>query len=139
MSSFYEITDGIPYAYELPAQATAGDTGTTVIGSFSAPSDGTVVRVDLVPRAAVTANATNFAAYNLQNKGVQGNGTTVVATRTWAAGSSVAGTKESVGLHATPANREMKAGDQLQLVRSVGGTGLATPAMSWVIHFLPRR
>jgi hypothetical protein len=102
------------------------------------PYDGTVVRVELVPRAAITANATNFAVYTLQNKGTNGAGSTAVASRTWAAGSSVAGTKEQATLNVTAANREVRAGDQLQLVRSVGGTGLATPAMAWLVTILPR-
>lgn len=138
MSSWKEITDGVPYSYELAAQGTAGDTGTTVIGSFSAPFDGTVVRVEIVPRSSITANGTNFAVYTVQNKGATGAGTTPVASRSWAATSSVAGVKEQATLNVTPANREMKAGDQLQLVRSVGGTGLATPAMSWIVTILPR-
>lgn len=137
MSTLREITDGIPYGYELAAQGTAGDTGTTVITNFAVPMDGVITRVDLVPRALITANGTNFAAYALQNKGPTGAGTTVVATRSWAATNSVAGTKEQATLGAA-ANREVKAGDQLQLVRSVGGTGLATPAMAWVINILPR-
>lgn len=138
MSSWKELTDGVPYSYELAAQGTAGDTGTTVIGSFAAPFDGTIVRVEIVPRAGITANATNFAAYTVQNKGPTGAGTTAVASRSWAATNSVAGTKEQATLNVTPANREVKAGDQLQLVRSVGGTGLATPAVSWIITILPR-
>lgn len=138
MSSYKEITDGVPYAVELAAQATAGDTGTTVIGSFSAPYDGVVVGVALVPRAAITANGTNFATYTLQNKGVQGSGNTPVASRSWSAGNSVAGVKEWATLNATPANREVKAGDQFQLVRSVGAAGLATPAMSWIVYIQPR-
>lgn len=138
MTSLKELTDGIPYTYELAAQGTAGDTGTTVIANFTAPYDGTVVRVDIVPRAAITANGTNFAVYTLQNKGPLGSGSTAVASRSWAATNSVAGTKEQATLNATAANREVKAGDQLQLVRSVGAAGLATPAMSWIVTILPR-
>lgn len=138
MSSWKEITDGVPYAYELAAQGTAGDTGTTIITTFAVPFDATVVKVELVPRASITANGTNFAVYTLQSKGVSGAGTTAIASRTWAATNSVAGVKETATLNGTAANREVKAGDQLQLVRTVGGTGLATPAMAWLITILPR-
>jgi hypothetical protein len=138
MSSLRELTDGLPYTYELAAQGTAGDTGTTVISNFTVPFDGTVLKVEIVPRAGITANATNFAAYTVQNKGPTGAGTTAVASRSWAATNSVAGTKEQATLNATPANREVKAGDQLQLVRSVGAAGLATPAISWIVTILPR-
>jgi hypothetical protein len=138
LSSLKEITDGVPYSYELAAQGTAGDTGTTIISNFTAPFDATVVSVALVPRAAITANGTNFAVYTLQNKGVQGAGTTAVASRSWAATNSVAGVKEQATLNGTAANREVKAGDQFQLVRSIGAAGLATPAMSWIVTLLPR-
>lgn len=138
MSSLKELTEGLPYTYELAAQGTAGDTGTTVISNFTVPFDGTVLKVEIVPRAGITANATNFAVYTVQNKGPLGSGSTAVASRTWAATNSVAGTKEQATLNVTAANREVKAGDQLQLVRSIGAAGLATPAMSWIITIQPR-
>jgi len=138
MSSYREWTEGYPcIIFELPAQATPGDTGTTQIPT-AVPFDGFVTRVEIVPRAAITANATNFAAYTLQDKGVLASGSTAVASRSWAATNSVAGTKEQATLNATPANREVKAGDTLQLVRSIGGTGLATPAMSILVTIQPR-
>lgn len=137
MSSIRELSDGFPIVFELPAQGTAGDTSTT---QFTQPVlvDGVVTKVELVPRAAITANGTNFATYTLQNKGALASGTTAVASRAWSATNSVAGTKELATLNATAANREVKAGDTLQLVRSVGGTGLATPAMSVIVTIQPR-
>lgn len=137
MSSLKEMTEGWPVTFELAAQGTAGDTGTTVI-TVPMPFDGVVTKVEIVPRAAITANATNFATYTVQNKGPLGSGSTAVASRSWAATNSVAGTKEQATLNATAANREVKAGDQLQLVRSVGAAGLATPAISWIISVQPR-
>jgi hypothetical protein len=137
MSARSEDTSGAIVSFELPAQATAGNTGTTV-WTTSVPFDGRVARVDIVPRGAVTANGTNFATYTLQNLGPQGSGSTVVATRAWSATNSVAGTKEQATLSGTAANLEVKAGDILQLVRSVGGSGLATPAMSWLVNILAR-
>jgi hypothetical protein len=137
VSSIRELSDGYPIVFELPAQGTAGDTSTT---QFTQPVlvDGVVTKVELVPRAAVTANGTNFATYTLQNKGALASGTTAVASRAWSATNSVAGTKELATLNATAANREVKAGDTLQLVRSVGGSGLATPAMSVIVTIQPR-
>jgi hypothetical protein len=137
VSSIKELADGYPIVFELPAQGTAGDTSTT---QFTQPVliDGVVTKVELVPRAAITANGTNFATYTLQNKGALASGTTVVASRAWSATNSVAGTKEQAALSGTAANREVKAGDTLQLVRSVGGSGLATPAMSVIVSIQPR-
>lgn len=139
MSSYKEWTEGFPTTvFELAAQATPGDTSTTTVTTVTVPYDGTVTRVEIVPRAAITANATNFAVYTLQDRGGQLSGSTPVAARSWAATNSVAGTKEQATLNSTPANREVKAGDQFQLVRSIGGTGLATPAMSVIITIQPR-
>jgi hypothetical protein len=139
VSSLREITDGLPLVtFELAAQATPGDTSTTTVTTATVPFDGTVVKVEIVPRAAITANATNFAVYTLQNRGGNLAGSTAVASRSWAATNSVAATKEQATLNATPANREVKAGDQFQLVRSIGGTGLATPAISFIITMVPR-
>lgn len=137
MSSIREL-DAYPVSYELAAQATPGDTSTTVISSPTVPFDGVISKVEIVPRAAITFNATNFAVYTLQNKGALGSGTTPVASRSWVATSSVAGTKEAMTMNATPANREVKAGDQLALARTIGGTGLATPNLAVIVTIVPR-
>ena len=137
MSSIREL-DAFPITYELAAQGAAGDTTTVVIGTPTVPFDAVVSKVEIVPRAAITFNATNFAVYTLQNKGGLGSGTTAIASRTWAAVSSVAGTKEAMTMNATAANREVKAGDQLQLARTIGAAGLATPAISVIVTLVPR-
>jgi hypothetical protein len=137
MTGRADDTSGYVLTYELAAQGTAGDT-TTVVIPTDVPYDARVLKVEIVPRAAITANGTNFATYTLQNKGPTGAGSTVVATRSWAATNSVAGTKEAMTLSGTPANLELKAGDQLQLARSVGGSGLATPAIAFLVTYLAR-
>jgi hypothetical protein len=129
-------TAGYVLTLELPAVA-AADTS-TVVASGSIPYDAVIRRVDIVPRAAITFNATNFSTLSLQNKGPLGSGSTVVATRTWAAGSSVAGTKEQMTLSGTPANLEVKAGDILQVVHGTGGTGLAMPAVNVLVTYQAR-
>lgn len=134
MSSFRE-TDGHFLVVELPAVA-AADTSTVIAPAM--PWDGVVARVQIVPRAAVTANGTNFATVTVQNKGPLGSGSTAMASRTWSATNSVAGTKEDATLNATQANREAKAGDVLQVVHSSAGSGLALPAISVIITVLPR-
>lgn len=134
MSTIAE-TDGHVLVFEIPGVA-AADTST--VAGPSMPWDGRVVRVDLVPRAAIVANATNFATVTLQNKGPLGSGSTAMASRAWSAGNSAAGTKESATLNGTPANREFKAGDVLQLVHSSAGTGLALPAIAVVVTVVPR-
>lgn len=136
MTGRADDTSGYVLTLELPA-VSAGDTS-TVVAAASIPYDARVTRVDIVPRAAITANATNFSTFSLQNKGPQGSGSTVIATRTWAATNSVAGTKESMTLSGTPANLECKAGDLLQVVHGTGGTGLAMPAVNVLVTYLVR-
>lgn len=135
MTSIAEDTDARLMTVELPAVA-AGDTSTVVVGNMQ--RDFHVVSMQIVPRAAVTANATNYGTITLQNKGTLGSGSTAVASRTWSATNSVAGTKESATLNGTAANLEGKAGDQLVVVHSTAGTGLALPAMAVIIGWLPR-
>lgn len=91
------------------------------------PDNCTVTSVKLVPDAAITANASHNLIWTLNN------GTTAVASRTWAATNSVAATAESMTLSATLANRNLAAGDTLRLVRSITGNGLASPRMAVVV------
>ncbi len=136
MTARTDDTDGYVITVELPAVA-AGDTSTVVMPS-GIPYDARVTKAEIVPRGAMTANGTNFTTLSLQNKGPTGAGSTVIATRTWAATNSVAGTKERMTLSGTPANLELKAGDQLQVVHGTGGTGLATPAVAVLVTYLAR-
>lgn len=135
MSTEFERTDPIYTVVEAVAVA-AADTSTVVVASM--PRAGHVVSLQLVPRAAVTANGTNFATVTLQNKGPLGSGSTAMASRTWSATNSVAGTKESGTLNGTPANLEFVQGDQLIYVHSSAGTGLALPATAVIVGWLPR-
>jgi hypothetical protein len=136
MSAEGERTDALYTLVELPGVA-AGDTSTVVLPA-GMPRDGRIVSLQLVPRAAITANGTNFATVTLQNKGPLGSGSTAMASRTWSATNSVAGTKESGTNNGTAANLEFKQGDILQVVHSTAGTGLALPAIAVVIGWLPR-
>lgn len=135
MSAESERSDPIFTVVEAPGVA-AADTSTVVVANM--PRDGHVVSLQLVPRAAITANGTNFATATLQNKGPQGSGSTAMASRAWSATNSVAGTKESGTLSGTAANLEFKQGDQLVYVHSSAGTGLALPATAVVVGWLPR-
>ena len=135
MSSFAEDTSGRVIAFDTAAFGAAADA--TVIGP-NCNRDGRIVKVEFVPTAAITANGTNFSTLTLQNKGPLKTGTTAVATRSWAATNSVAGTKEQFALSGTPANLEVKAGDRLDLVQTHGGTGLAIPTGTVLVTILDR-
>lgn len=134
MSAQSEDTTGRVLAFDTAAFGAAADA--TVVGP-NCHFDGRVVKVEFVPTAAITANGTNFSTLTLQNKGPLKTGTTAVATRSWAATNSVAGTKEQFTLGA-PANLEVKAGDRLDLVQTHGGTGLAIPTGTLLVTVLAR-
>jgi hypothetical protein len=136
MTGRADDTSGYVLTLELPA-VSAGDTS-TVVANAAIPYDAVIRRVDIVPRAGITFNGTNFATVTLQNKGPLGSGNTPVASRTWSAGSSVAGTKEAATLNGTAANLEVKAGDLLQAVHTTAGTGLALPAISVIVTYQAR-
>lgn len=135
MSASTEDSDVRYTVVEMPA-VSAGDTSTVVLPNVV--RDFHVVSLQIVPRAAITANATNFAVITLQDRGVLGSGSTAMASRSWATVNSGAGTKELATLNATPANLEGKQGDQLIIVHSTGGTGLALPAIAVLVGWLPR-
>jgi hypothetical protein len=136
MTAQSDDTAGYVLTLEIPAVA-ALDTS-TVIFSAAVPRDARIAKVEIVPRASITFNGTNFATIAVQNKGVLGSGTTNIATRTWSAGSSVAGVKETLTLNVTPANLEVKAGDLLQVVHTSAASGLALPAISILVTYLAR-
>lgn len=136
MTSFREFAD---YPISQPWAASAAlATGNFAVATLL-PFKGSLVRVRFVPSAAITANGTNFATVNLQNKGTNGlAGTTAMASRSWAAGNSLLSTGEDVPLNATPANLIVNEGDQLNLnLASTGGAGLALPAGTFIFFFQP--
>jgi hypothetical protein len=136
MSSVQEL-EGFPVPVVSAAYTATGDT--TNAGPVM-PLKGTLVSVQFIPSAAITANATNFSTLTVQNKGTNGlSGTTAMASRSWAATNSVLSTPETFTLSGTPANLEVQAGDVLQIVQTHGGTGLIIPAGSFVFYVRPHR
>jgi hypothetical protein len=109
------------YVTRVPAEATAGNTDSWT--AWRAPYNATVTGVRWIPDAAVTGAATNNFALALNNITTVG----VVATaKTYASGTnSVANTAESYTIGAAP---NVTAGDVIAWVRTVNGTGLASPA-----------
>lgn len=111
------------YTFVVPAEATAANDDTWSV--WIAPFDCTVVGVDLVPDANITANGTNYFTLDVQV------GSTSAAQRSWAATNSTALTKESATLNTTTANRNFSKGDVVKLVRThQGASGLASPRMT---------
>lgn len=76
--------------------------------------------VDLIPDIAMTADGTNYCTITLTNA----TASTTIATRSWAATNSVAGTPETPTM-GTGLALEVSDGDVLKLAVTHAGTGLA--------------
>lgn len=126
MKPFDQPGDHFTRSY-VPAQGTAGTANSWAV--FRAPKACTVTGIAWVPNAAVTGAATNNFALGAVNKGAAAAGTTAVTTvKTYASGTnSAASVAEALTLSSTAADLNMAAGDVLALVRTVNGTGLASP------------
>lgn len=116
----------------VPSQATAGTVDNWPV--WQAPHKCEITAVTFVPSAAITADGTNFSTYTLTRK-TAGASSTTVATRAWSATNSVASTPEALTLSGTAANLLLAVDDTLEIVKSVGGTGLVIPDGLLVINY----
>lgn len=136
----YEEFDRIQLTINVDGQATAG-TADEFLGAV-APVRGRVIAVEWVPKAAVTANGSNYFTLNVRNR-TTGAGNVNIAARSYVATNSVAFTKETSGvtanfaLNVTPANLIVAKGDTLTVEKVNTGTGLAMPAGTVVIWIAP--
>lgn len=103
-----------------PDTSVAADTERDWYRKFRLPGKWLIKAVDWVPHDAVTANGTNYTVFTLTNV----TATTTIATRSYIATNSVAGTPEAqtlpTGLAAVLAD-----GDVIKLAKTDPGTGLA--------------
>jgi hypothetical protein len=109
---------------DVPAAIAAG-VPETVIGE--AQFDCTVTEVTIVSESALTAADATARTLTLYNRGQAGAGTTVVATlvTNLAGGNWTANDEKAFTLTATVADRNLAAGDVLELVETVASTGTA--------------
>lgn len=112
-------------AHEALAATVSGD---TIV--CEAPFDGVVTEVTYTPEGNITGAASPASrTFSLVNKGADGNGATVVATRAMVGGVNATDFNEdALTLSATAADLEVAEGDVLAFNSlAVGGTGLADP------------
>lgn len=118
--------------------AAAGTTDTTYY-LMNIPVAGTITAISVIPGAALTADDTNYKTLTFgTNNGAGGAVTTVAAQTTKATGGSgswVAGTKLTIALSATIANRSFAAGSQFQLAITHAGSGVAEPIYTVVVEY----
>jgi hypothetical protein len=110
---------------DVPAVA-AGTTTSTAI--LEAPYAGTVTAVTYTPIANMTGDNTNTRTFTLVNKGADGNGTTVIATRAMTTGVNATDFNEdALTLSVVAGATTVAEGDILAWVSTFAASGLADP------------
>ncbi len=118
---------------DLPVTIAAG-VPETVVGEVQ--FDCTVTEVTIVSEANLTAADATARTLTLYNRGQAGAGTTVVATlvTNLAGGNWVANDEKAFTLTATVADRNLAAGDVLEVVETVASTGTVRPESQIVVR-----
>lgn len=111
--------------FPVAGQATAGTADEFTL--MKAPAKLAITGVSWVPKAAVTADGTNYCTVTVRNRKADASGTAKPASRSYAATNSVAFVAEAMTLSATAADLVVAKGDVLTCEKLVAGTGLAMP------------
>src|SRR6187551_883620 len=110
---------------DVPAVGAAVTTSTAIL---EAPFAGTVTAVSYTPVANITGDTTNTRTFTLVNKGADGNGTTVVATRAMITGQNATDFNEdALTLSVVEGATTIAEGDILAWVSTHAASGLADP------------
>lgn len=110
----------------IPATAAGSDYDQT---AFEAPYDGKITAASYTPEANITGDNTESRTLTIVNKGSDGNGTTVMATRAYTTGVNSTDFNEDAFTLSAVANAiNFVQGDIIAVVSThVGSTGLADP------------
>lgn len=120
-----------------PGQATAANDSTWIVGRVKRA--GNVTSVTYAPNADITGAATNNRKFDLINKGQDGNGTTVIATLTFANTVNASDFDEKViPVSGTPANVAVAEGDILAWFSDAINTGIADPGGLVTVTITPK-
>ena len=110
---------------DVPAVAATTTTSTAIL---EVPFAGTVTAVSYTPVANITGNTTNTRTFTLVNKGGDGNGATVIATRAMITGVDATDFNEdALTLSVVEGATTIAEGDILAWVSTHAASGLADP------------
>jgi hypothetical protein len=110
---------------DVPAVAAGATSSVSVL---ECPYAGTVTSVTYTPVANMTGDTTNTRTFTLVNKGADGNGTTVIATRAMTTGVNATDFNEdALTLSVVAGATTVAEGDILAWVSTFGASGLADP------------
>lgn len=126
------MSDAAPAPLTRTIEATVPALGAAVAGDQvigEVPFAGTVTAVTFTPEANITGQATDYRTFRVVNRGTDGDGTTVVASLAFSAGTVTAADfdERAITLSATAADLDVAEGDILAWDEVVTGSGLASP------------
>lgn len=135
MIEFRHLRGTLQRTTYVPGQATAGTVDSFPV--FVAPQKCLITAAGFVPAAAITGAATNNFALQFINRGAANAGTTgVTSAKTYDNGVNAAkNVLDALTLSTTTSDLRLAAGDVLDLVRTINGTGLAMPDGLVVISY----
>lgn len=138
MSQLQNLSGDLTQVVRIPAEATAGDADTWSL--FEAPNDIEITGVAVIFDEDVTGAADNNFALAVRNEGTDGTGSTAVTdTTTYASGTdATAQVPEDLTVSSTEGAADVDAGEVVSLVRTINGTGLASPAAAVQVTYRNR-
>jgi len=120
--------EAAPLIQTVDVEVAAAATGAEASGLEKAPFAGKLASATIIPLAALTGADTNSRTIQVFNRGQDGTGTTLMASKAYTNGINLAAEDEaSLTLSATAANLVVADGDVIEVKSLHVGTGLAAP------------
>lgn len=117
-----------PLIQTVDVEVAAAATGADASGLEKAPFAGTLASATIIPLAALSGANTNSRTVNVYNRGQDGLGTTLLATKAFVSGVNlVAEDEASLTLSVVANALNVAAGDVIEVQSLHVGTGLACP------------
>lgn len=122
--------EAAPFSQDLSVNVAAAATGAEAVGIIEAPFAGTLTAAVVVPATALSGANTNSRTINVINRGQDGLGTTVMATKAYTSGVNlVAEDEASLTLSVVANATTVASGDVIEVQSLHIGTGLAGPQL----------
>jgi hypothetical protein len=131
------MTEQAPLVTKVRADSDGAAAGADSSVDVRAPFAGTVSAVNYVPRTVLTGANTDSRTITVTNKGQDGSGSTVVASKAFVSGVNAPADDETAITLSVVANAPTVAeGDILECASThVGSTGLADPGGTIIVEF----
>jgi len=129
------------YFYGIARTAVVGvsavSSGTeTEVPIWAAPCRCKVMRVGIIPKSAITGADTNYMTLSFKNKGSDGTGTAVIASKAFTNG--VNGAAFDYVTFGAVSNNLLNEGDVVSFAKAESGSGMNMPDLVAVIEYVRR-